>query len=58
MRYNDAIRTAVRHMKEGSEHIALSMARQVQAHEGVKAAEEFCKEVEVRAKEGNKQYFT
>lgn len=58
MRYNDALKTAIRHMKEGSEHIALSIARQVQAHEGIRAAVEFCDEVEAKSKEGLRKYFT
>ena len=51
MRYNDALKTAIRHMNEGSEDLVLSMARQVQAYEGIKAAEEFCKEVEAKSNE-------
>lgn len=58
MRYNDALKTAIRHMNEGSEDIVVSMARQVQRHEGIKAAEEFCREVEAKSNENKKiQYF-
>ena len=45
MRYSDAVRTATRHAKEGSADIVVSMAKQVQAHEGTKAANEFMREV-------------
>jgi hypothetical protein len=44
MRYQDAVKTATRHAKEGSMHIVQSMANQVAAHEGMKAAKEFVRE--------------
>lgn len=58
MRYNDAIKTAIRHAKEGSGRIAGSMVDQVQRHEGTKAAKEFAREVSAKSKEGNRKYYT
>ena len=45
MRYKDALKTATRHVKEGSNSTAEAMVRQVQAHEGDRAASEFAKEI-------------
>jgi len=49
MRYGDAIKTATRHAKEGSDHLVASMANQVERHEGRKAAKEFIKEAVSKA---------
>ena len=51
MRYRDSIKTATRHAKEGSSQIVDSMTRQVAAHEGNKAAQEFHKEAMAKGAE-------
>lgn len=53
MRYQDALKTAIRHYNEGSIHIVESMIRQVEAHEGHKGAEEFAREVTDKARYRN-----
>ena len=58
MRYKDALKTAIRHAKEGSGAVTGSMVDQVQRHEGTKAAKEFAREVEAKSKEGKRQYYT
>ena len=59
MRYQDAVKTATRHAKEGSGNIVQSMINQVQAHEGNKAAKEFMREVVSKGTEQRgRQYFS
>ena len=45
MRYKDALKTAIRHGKEGSVKTVNSMINQVAKHEGQRAAQEFTREV-------------
>jgi len=52
MRYQDAVKTATRHVKEGSANVANSMINQVARHEGQKAAQEFSREI---LSKGNEQ---
>jgi hypothetical protein len=49
MKYEQAIKTAIRHGKEGSGDIVHSMANQVRLAEGTKAQKEFYKEVSAKA---------
>lgn len=59
MRYEQAIRTATRHAKEGSRHIVESMANQVATHEGIKAAKEFVREATSKGiEQRGKMYFS
>jgi hypothetical protein len=51
MRYNDALKTSIRHAKEGSINIVQSMANQVRLHEGEKAALFFYRETLHKANE-------
>jgi type III secretion system FlhB-like substrate exporter len=50
MKYQDALKTAIRHVKEGSGRIAGSIVDQVERYEGAKAAKEFAKEIEAKGK--------
>lgn len=50
MRYSQALKTAIRHKREGSEKIVQSMVNQVRLHEGEKGAREFIKEVNAKGK--------
>jgi len=52
MRYEQALKTAIRHKKEGSGHIVESMTNQVRMAEGYKAAKEFSKEVRAKSERG------
>jgi hypothetical protein len=58
MKYEQGIKTAIRHSKEGSQRIVESMANQVRSYEGEKAAREFRREAEAKARENNRKYFT
>jgi len=49
MKYDQAIKTAIRHGKDGAGNIVESMASQVQKAEGSKAASEFRKEVSAKS---------
>lgn len=50
MYYEQAKKTAIRHGKEGSQNIVNSMTNQVRLAEGDKAAREFNKEVNAKAR--------
>ena len=50
MYYETGKKTAIRHAKEGSGNIVMSMANQVRLAEGPKAANEFVKEVLAKSK--------
>lgn len=50
MKYNQAIRTAIRHGKEGSGGLVDSMTNQVRLKEGNRAAAEFRKEVVAKSR--------
>lgn len=61
MKYEDAKRTAIRHVKEGSGNVAGSMVEQVRKHEGDKSANEFAREIESKGNEQrsrNTKHFT
>jgi hypothetical protein len=58
MKYEQGIKTAIRHQKEGSQRIVESMTNQVRSCEGEKAAREFRREAALKAKENNRKYFT
>lgn len=58
MTYKQAIKTATRHAKEGSQHVVASMANQVRLHEGNRAAQEFYREASAKGREQQgRKYF-
>lgn len=59
MTYKQSLPKAMRFTKEGSKRLVDSVSNQVERHEGSKAAKEFRREVECKAKErGSTRYFT
>ena len=58
MKYQQGIKTATRHAKEGSGQVVESMANQVRMHEGSRAANEFRKEAYAKgAEKRGRKYF-